>query len=306
MKYRVLAALLAVLMVLALGACGGKAPAQDPEKKGGPVGPQDPPRDIGTAPGARPGLNDPVTDDDAGQEEPEPEPEPGSEPGPEDKAPEDITDYDLMLAPSLAEKLEFDPTAHPKTMADAFRYGVCLDCFGKNAYQQVQDAYKALGGPSVDGQWNIPGVTESGAVLYLTIGIHDYVPAAKCVPIEEARSIILDICDEDSVERDALLYAAFYRYYRDATKGYSSITEALSVLPEKEYSVWAEKMANTPVPEPPYSETEALTIVRGWAETGDAADIQTYANAMEEWSQAEMDNANKTLNELLSVITGGN
>ena len=284
MKYRVLAVLLAVLMVLALGACGGKAPAQDPEKKGGPVGPQDPPRDIGTAPGARPGPNDPVTDDDAGQEEPEPEPEPG----PEDKAPEDITDYDLMLAPSLAEKLEFDPTAHPKTMADAFRYGVCLDCFGKNAYQQVQDAYKALGGPSVDGQWNIPGVTESGAVLYLTIGIHDYVPAAKCVPIEEARSIILDICDEDSVERDALLYAAFYRYYWDATKGYSSITEALSVLPEKEYSVWAEKMANTPVPEPPYSETEALTIVRGWAETGDAADIQTYANAMEEIGRAHV------------------
>lgn len=96
MRYSVLgraaALCLAFMMVFSLGACGKK---EDPNvsdiDKGGPVGPQNPPRDIGTAPGAHGGHATP------GAEEPsssEPAPKPESEP--EVKKPS----FDYMAKPT--------------------------------------------------------------------------------------------------------------------------------------------------------------------------------------------------------------
>lgn len=70
---RALALCLALMMVLALGACGKKDDPNVPDiDKGGPVGPQNPPKDIGMPPGAHGGHATPGAGESAS---PESEPE---------------------------------------------------------------------------------------------------------------------------------------------------------------------------------------------------------------------------------------
>ena len=230
--HRILAFLLALVLAFSLAACGaGNSPNADDINKGGPVGLQNSPKDIGTAPGAHgdhatPGAEAPASEPEPASTEPEKTLEPASEP---ESKPE-------------PQKPSFDYSAKPTTLGEINKYTDYIEkrlteldaekAKAKNArfeakaeelnigrngawgmYSEVDKAriYAEIGEKAVN--------VENGQVMahieYSDLGgVQKFVYSWDYMPADDQCDLVLSWIDPENEDHEwFMLHAYYWKYY---------------------------------------------------------------------------------------------
>ena len=260
--HRILALAMILLLTVSLAACGGES---SDLKKGGPAGPDNPPRNIGTAPGARPGPGN-------GPEDPVSPAEPASPAESEDPAPEpavfdfrntvstygDLHTYIPKAQRRLQELNELVAAEHKALTAERIKAAGLEGVHGPVTEEYIEAVY----GDLVDKDdpfigWDRPGEFMRGLVgwAHSSDTVH--------------RNMVKQFLDPENKDHEWFLANIYYCYY----------------------TTFLEQCANTlgrgdadlkdPLPEFPVTEAEMVEAWSKIAESGDATEMQELVAKME-------------------------
>ena len=260
--HRILALAMILLLTVSLAACGGES---GDLKKGGPVGPDNPPRDIGTAPGARPGPgNDP--------EDPVSSAEPASPAESEDPAPEpaafdfrntvstygDLHTYIPKAQRRLQELNEVVAAEHKAFTEERIKAAGLEGVHGPVTEEYIEAVY----GDLMDKDDLFIGWGRPDELMRVLVG---WSHSSETIH----RDMVKQFLDPENKDHEWFLANIYYCYY----------------------TTFLEQCANTlgrgdadlkdPLPEFPVTEAEMVEAWSKIAESGDATEMQELVAKME-------------------------